>query len=289
MGFKKKTWKDRIADHINRRTLIKESGSEVVTVERNEGTVSQEGDAFNATNMNDLEERVSDAFWELENDLKKSVSDGKTLVANAITEKKVNTATDATFETMAQNIRKIATGSGNATVKDVLSGKTFSTSSGEYTGTMENRGAVSKSLKTGESYTVPEGYHNGKGKINVSDLGVYNTAVLEDSCGGGDSQENYSNTLSLQLAANTEYIVVITLGNGVEYGTYPGINYKISIENVTFPSGASGELLKTDERIGFICTKIYRVKTNAAGAMSCRARLYGYYDKIYRLTMFAIN
>ena len=38
------------------------------------------------------------------NDLKKSVSDGKTLVANAITDKGVATATDATFETMANNI-----------------------------------------------------------------------------------------------------------------------------------------------------------------------------------------
>ena len=40
------------------------------------------------------------------NDLKKSVSDGKTLVANAITDKGVATATDATFEIMA-NIREI--------------------------------------------------------------------------------------------------------------------------------------------------------------------------------------
>ena len=43
------------------------------------------------------------------NDLKKSVSDGKTLVANAITDKGVATATDATFETMANNIGIIDT------------------------------------------------------------------------------------------------------------------------------------------------------------------------------------
>ena len=42
--------------------------------------------------------------------LKKSVSDGKTKVANAITDKGVETATDATFATMAGNISKITTG-----------------------------------------------------------------------------------------------------------------------------------------------------------------------------------
>lgn len=43
-------------------------------------------------------------------DLKKSVSDGKTLVANAITAKGVTTATDATFQTMADNIALIESG-----------------------------------------------------------------------------------------------------------------------------------------------------------------------------------
>ena len=42
--------------------------------------------------------------------LKKSVSDGKTKVANAITDKGVETATDATFDVMANNISQIETG-----------------------------------------------------------------------------------------------------------------------------------------------------------------------------------
>ena len=42
------------------------------------------------------------------NDLFQSVSNGKTLVANAITDKGVSTATDATFATMATNISNIS-------------------------------------------------------------------------------------------------------------------------------------------------------------------------------------
>lgn len=43
-------------------------------------------------------------------EIKKSVSDGKTLVASAITEKGVTTAATATFATMAENIGQIETG-----------------------------------------------------------------------------------------------------------------------------------------------------------------------------------
>ena len=45
-------------------------------------------------------------------DVKKSVSDGKTAVANAITAKGVETATDATFAAMAANISAIESGGG---------------------------------------------------------------------------------------------------------------------------------------------------------------------------------
>ena len=41
------------------------------------------------------------------NSVKTSVSEGKTLIASAITDKGVSTASDASFSTMAANIRKI--------------------------------------------------------------------------------------------------------------------------------------------------------------------------------------
>lgn len=66
MGFNKKTWKDRMAEFAGRRTLTKVSGSAedtlVVDVARNEGEVFQAGDAYSAANMNDLEQRISDAI-----------------------------------------------------------------------------------------------------------------------------------------------------------------------------------------------------------------------------------
>lgn len=70
MGFTKKTWKNRIAEYINRRLLTMEDGStSLVTVARDEGTISQEGDAFNAANMNDLEDRIAAGFEEINQSL----------------------------------------------------------------------------------------------------------------------------------------------------------------------------------------------------------------------------
>lgn len=63
MAFVKKTWKDRIVQYANRRLLTKSGGEvEQVTVTRDEGTISEAGDQFNASNMNDLENRVKNAF-----------------------------------------------------------------------------------------------------------------------------------------------------------------------------------------------------------------------------------
>lgn len=70
MGFTKKTWKNRIAEYINRRLITMEDGStSLVTVARDEGTIAQEGDAFNAANMNDLEDRIESEFNEINQSL----------------------------------------------------------------------------------------------------------------------------------------------------------------------------------------------------------------------------
>ena len=57
-----------------------------------------------------------------------------------------------------------------AAAADVLTGKVFTTSDGTVTtGTMTNNGAVSKTLNTTTtSYTVPAGYHDGKGKVSIT-------------------------------------------------------------------------------------------------------------------------
>lgn len=59
----------------------------------------------------------------------------------------------------------------NAVASDVLIDKVFANGDGKVTGSMPNNGAVSETLDatTGnQSYTIPKGYHNGNGKVQIT-------------------------------------------------------------------------------------------------------------------------
>lgn len=87
----KKIWKNRTTEFPTRRTLMKEDGSsEIVTVTRNEGTVSEEGDAFDADTMNNLEERIDAGFAEVNGKLNKFVTENVELGSDVILSKNSN-------------------------------------------------------------------------------------------------------------------------------------------------------------------------------------------------------
>lgn len=64
MSFLKKLWQNRQSEHPSRRMLTNVNTNDVMLVEvaRSEGEVLAEGDAFDESNMNDLEERIESAF-----------------------------------------------------------------------------------------------------------------------------------------------------------------------------------------------------------------------------------
>jgi hypothetical protein len=115
-------------------------------------SISVQNDNMDAidTALHDLDDSKAEQT-EVE-ELKKSVSDGKTLVANAITEKGVTTATDASFSTMASNINSIEVGidtSGTtASSEYILEGKTAGVRGEIIIGTM----ADNTLLKNGDDY-----------------------------------------------------------------------------------------------------------------------------------------
>lgn len=61
--------------------------------------------------------------------------------------------------------------SGDATVAEaeILTGKTAYARGSKLTGTMKNNGAVSGNISTkAGTYTVPQGYHDGSGKVQIA-------------------------------------------------------------------------------------------------------------------------
>ena len=158
-----------------KKIRLNENGDGTVTpVDETEYT--RQGDKFGAKEINATNEAVNGLSEDMV-DLKKSVSDGKTQVAAAITAKRVPTAATATFGEMAANIGKIVLGSGNAVPSDVLAGKTFTNDDGvEYTGTMPNRGGYwgwgnSKGNDGGNQrmwVRLPGGYYNENAEVYLS-------------------------------------------------------------------------------------------------------------------------
>ena len=104
--FIKKEWVDRQSQYPSRRKLTQTTVENVYEVERAEGDVPEPGDAFDAANMNDIEDRVYNAFGLLDgtdisildtanhftsnnvegalSELFMYASDGKKKIANAI-------------------------------------------------------------------------------------------------------------------------------------------------------------------------------------------------------------
>lgn len=77
MAFTKKTWVDRLVEFAGRRKITNVSTlqAQIVDVERVEGVVSQEGSAFSAANMNDLEQRIADGIAGVERSVNQVSSD----------------------------------------------------------------------------------------------------------------------------------------------------------------------------------------------------------------------
>lgn len=81
MSFEPKEWKNRLSENPTRRTLTPVDGGSpmVVDVTRNEGTIMQQGDPFNADNMNDLERRIAEG-----------IGGGEDIIAHAEQEQSLN-------------------------------------------------------------------------------------------------------------------------------------------------------------------------------------------------------
>lgn len=154
------------------------AGRKAIQVTDSKG-VTEKGAALDARQANrNLEGTLAHDIYKEIAETKKSAADGKSAVASAISAMNQATGADATYATMAANIKKISS-DANAGAGHILSGRTAYAGGKKITGTMPDQGAKTASLNCGASYTIPAGYHNGSGKVTANSLAGQTGATAE--------------------------------------------------------------------------------------------------------------
>ena len=169
-----------------------------------------------------------------------SLNEKLTRLANAIRSKTGVTGL-LNFDAMADHVENLFKVSGvTANSAEVLSGKTVVDSDGnEVVGTMPNNGTVNGVISTkAGKFTIPEGYHDGKGSVAISSaeqakikatniatgvtlLGVNGTAKTYVTVSGSFTAEKTSTvTITNSSFKEGQTLVACIITGGTRYGDY---------------------------------------------------------------------
>lgn len=200
MAYKKYVWKSK--DRITKEKLnnIEEGIYEVHKIIGENKDLTQyqlkEDDSLLTSNKN-----ISEAI----NELFQSVSNGKTLIASAITDKGITTSNTSTFQQLAKNIKLLQTTSFNNVIV-IIDGK-------KYKLTEDNSGNITATLVNFSIHSTLTNCRNNNSNISISYGASYNATITANS--------NYSLTS----------VTVIMGGTDITSTAY--LNGRISITSVT--------------------------------------------------------
>lgn len=183
-------------------------------------TITFTDDAEPPLTAEDVQYSVTQNVKQAIDGLKASVSDGKTLIASAITDKGVATAQDATFAQMAENIGEISTGSdtsdATATSFDILAPKTAYTAVGKVEGTIPT--LLGQTIIPGTAdKTIANGQYLGGSQVIKGDPNLTSGNIKSGvSIFGVEGALESTFQATLTVTADTGAVVTATHSGGTE-------------------------------------------------------------------------
>ena len=258
MAFEQKEWTDRQVQYPGRRKLIQTNIENVYDVERSEGTISEPGNAFDAKNMNDLEERIKAGFESIKDvdisvvdknghfvaerldgvldELFMFASNGKKAFANAI-----GGNASSTFQALADLAKSIKTDrdNGKKLIANAVGGNASST--------FQVLADLAKSIKTDRDTgkqlianaiggSTSNTFQELANLITKNKNNYYEGLVPSFALSGSNSSPNDTKTISVSFGFTPKIVLLTNLKYNYDYyigSTSAGVNLQISLSNIT--------------------------------------------------------
>lgn len=120
------------------------------------------------------------------------------------------------------------TSDATATAAEILSSKTAYNKGNKVTGTMKNNGAVAGTITTkAGAYTVPQGYHDGSGKVSISS--TEQAKIIATNIRQGVSILGVTGTMSSTEGLRSQSKTVTPTKAGFDVAPDTGYNALVSV------------------------------------------------------------
>lgn len=121
-----------------------------------------------------------------------------------------------------------------ATASEILATKTAYVNGSKVTGTMPNRGAVTGTISTkAEQYTIPQGYHDGSGKVSISS--TEQAKIIPENIRQGITVLGVEGTMSGTEDVNAETVSVTPSASAQTITPSTGYNYIAQVNVAAIP------------------------------------------------------